>query len=375
MAEAGTQVTLAVERFGLGDVALRARYDALFEECPRAFIQQSTLWAEVIAELGPDEPLFLLCTDAGRDVAGLPLYVFRGPFGAILSSVPQAGPLGGVFCRPGLAREAREAAYAALIEAALAASRERDATALSLITNPFDPDLELVERHMEPDLVLENFTQFVPLDEIVEGRQLKLRDWQRRSNLSRCLKRARAAGFAPLERPDAAAFDAWYAIHAERHQEIGARPLPRRLLENIRRVLEPRGKAFFQVLTSGSEIASGTLFIGHREVLDVFMLSMNSRFAESQPNFLGTELSLFEARERGHTIYNWQSSPGRGSGVHRYKEQWGSQERAYAFVTRLFHRERIAGRSADEVRAGYPGHYVAPYAAFLDGFASSRYAK
>src|SRR5437867_2601579 len=80
----------------------RLRYDQLFGACPRASIQQSSLWAEVIGDIGPDQPMFLLANDGGQDVAGLPLYLYEHPLGNVLSSVPQPGPLGGVFTRPGL---------------------------------------------------------------------------------------------------------------------------------------------------------------------------------------------------------------------------------------------------------------------------------
>src|SRR5207249_1087653 len=92
-----------VEAFGLGDLPWRARYDALFAACPAAFVQQSSPWAEAIAPLGPDRVILLLFHDGTRDVAGLPLYLFEGPSGPVLTSVPQPGPLGGVFVRPGLA--------------------------------------------------------------------------------------------------------------------------------------------------------------------------------------------------------------------------------------------------------------------------------
>jgi hypothetical protein len=103
---------MRVFEFALTDGALRARYDALFEDCPAAFIQQSTYWSEVIQDLGPDRPIFLLCEEDGIAVGGLPLYLFRGRFGDVLTSVPQPGPLGGVFLRPGIGTQQQERVYA-----------------------------------------------------------------------------------------------------------------------------------------------------------------------------------------------------------------------------------------------------------------------
>src|SRR5262245_5451084 len=153
-----------VVAFGLDDGAARRQYDALFADCPHAFIQQSTAWAEAIAALGPDQPLFLMAVREGAAVGGLPLYLFQGPAGSILTSVPQAGPLGGVFVRRG---EPAEPVYAALLERAERIAREQRCLAFTVITSPFADDLALYERHLRPDLLLENFTQAVSLERVI----------------------------------------------------------------------------------------------------------------------------------------------------------------------------------------------------------------
>lgn len=367
---------MEVVEFGLEDARWRSRYDALFEATPDAFIQQSTLWAEVISELGPDRPIFLLCRDGDRDLAGLPLYLYEDGLGNILTSVPQPGPLGGVFCRSGLPEAGVERAYALLLERAERTARERRCLTLTIITNPFHPDLALYERHLAPDYVLENFTQYVPVDEaVVEGR-LALRDLDRRTNLSRNLKRARGAGFSVSTCQSDAELEAWSRIHEQRHSELGAAPLDPRLFHNIRRVLEPRGKARLLLVKAGGEIASGCLYVRHRAVMDVFMLSMSGRYAEQAPNFLNTEQSLLWAAGAGVRIYNWQSSPGRRSGVYRYKSQWGSREAAYHFVTkRLCTPERLREIGREAIRAQYRWHYVVPFGVFEDGFDKRWFSK
>src|SRR5687767_13737264 len=109
---------MEVVRFGLGDVHLRSGYDALFQSCPNALLQQSTYWAEAIQDLGPDEPMFLLAPTDRVAIAGLPLYLFRNSHGNITTSVPQAGPLGGVFGRDDADRLSE--ARTALLEGAVA---------------------------------------------------------------------------------------------------------------------------------------------------------------------------------------------------------------------------------------------------------------
>jgi hypothetical protein len=68
---------LEVTAFSLSDATHRLEYEKLFESCDDAFIQQSTYWAEAIKDLGPDEPIFILCRQGGNAIAGMPLYLYR----------------------------------------------------------------------------------------------------------------------------------------------------------------------------------------------------------------------------------------------------------------------------------------------------------
>jgi hypothetical protein len=365
----------AVEAFGLEDLPWRGRYDALFAACPAAFVQQSSQWAEAVAPLGPDRVILLLFHDGTRDVAGLPLYLFAGPSGPVLTSVPQPGPLGGVFVRPGVPEGDVEEAYARLLARAVDLAQAHQCLTLTLITNPFQPDLERYRRHLSPDYELANFTQYVPLPEAVADGRLVVRDALRRSNLSRALKRAHEAGFTVTEAATEEDLRAWHVVHAARHTALGARPLELRLFEGLHRRLSSTQRALWLV-RRGDEIASGCFFVLHQDVLDVYMLSAAPAHLEDAPNFLNTEHSLLWAAGRGVKVYNWQSSPARDSGVYRYKVQWGSREASYSFVTRrLCDPARLRAIGPDGARTSYRGHYLAPFPILEGGAATGRFEK
>ncbi len=358
---------LHVVAFGLEDHARRRRYDDLFERCPDAVIQQSTWWAEVIADLGADRPVFLLCERAGEPVAGLPLYLYTGGLGTLVSSVPQAGPLGGIFVRPDLTAGGVEAVHARLLAEARRLAEDAGAIALTIVTNPFRDDVELYRRFLAPHYTLESFTQAIALG-TTHGRDGLCMDGAKsRSALRRHRRRADAAGLTIAEQPTDEDFDRWYRLHGERHAALGARPLPRALLANVRRVLEPRGKAWFAVAKRGDEIASGVIVVGHRRIVDVFMISMNPRHRRLAPNWALTAATLRRAHDAGVATVNWQSSPSRDGGLYAFKRRWGSVERRYHFVTRLFVDVGvIRGWGRDALAEAFPGHFVVPFGALTD---------
>jgi hypothetical protein len=367
---------MEVVQFELKDRDFRSRYDRLFEACDSAFIQQSTDWAEAIKDLGPDRPIFLLCRHGDEDIAGLPLYLYEHSLGNIVTSVPQPGPMGGIFFRAGLSMEDLEHVYGSLLGRAEQLAREYHCVALTIITNPFFHDLELYQRYLSPTFVFENFTQYVSLAEVVSNGDILLPDYTRRSNLSRNVRRAKSAGFQLKSCDTEAEMRSWYCVHQERHRELGVEPLTLEFLRNVRRVLEPRHKSHLLLVKNGDEIASGCMYVYHRSIMDVLILSMNVKYAEHAPNYLNTEESLIEARSRGIQIYNWQSSASRKSGVYRYKQQWGSNDAVYYFVTKVFCEPKVLEEiGLDTIKQEYAWHYVVPFGVFTQGFHQKYFKK
>jgi hypothetical protein len=355
----------------------RRIYDELFEACENAFIQQSTYWAEVIAELGPDTAYFLFAEEDGRPIAGLPLYLYRHQFGAVLTSVPQSGPLGGVFVRPGVGQATAAACYQALLQEAVALARANQCIALSVVTNPIDDDLSYYRTELAPEYIFENFTQYISIREHFDAAgKVQLPDYNRRTNLSRNLSKARRAGYRIRHCTDPGEIDALYQVHLKRHAEISAPPIDIRLLRNIALHLVPRGKAFFLVVESDKGVVSWGVYVHHRQTLDVLRLNMDSAAAADCPNFLNTDESLHEARKLGVTCYNWQSAPSRASGVYRYKQQWGSQESKYYYVTKLFcPPSYLEELGVETLKREYQLHFIAPYVASAQKFAPGFYRK
>jgi hypothetical protein len=363
---------MQVIAFDLAETDKRARYDRLFAACPHAFIQQSTQWADVIADLGPDRPIFLLATDGGRDVGGLPVYLFEGQPGSILTSVPQAGPLGGVFCLPD---SDREQVYASLLAEAESIARAHRCLTLTVITNPISDDIELYRHHLDPSVLFENFTQVVPLQTAARDGQLTVPN-NKKGNPAATIRKAEAANFTTKLCSDDREFESWYAIHAQRAGEIGLPPPNRRLVERIWRDLAKQGLSFLQLVMAGDEVAAGCLFIVHRDICDVFAVSMDSRYAANAPNYLAVKAALLEMARRGVKMMNWQSSPRRGDGVYKFKRQWGSEERLYYFVTKTFrpHME-ILGIGLEGCQRYYANHYLVPFGVFQTGAIAGTFAK
>jgi hypothetical protein len=337
--------------------AADAELDELFAASPESVAQQTPGWWQVILGLGEDEALGLGCRSGDRLVGVLPAWRFEGPLGAVLVSCVQAGAFGGVTCRAGADRDA---VYRELLGAFVELARARRCAVATVISNPFWPDRELCERCLAPDFVLENVCQVLDLklalDEAGEPVGVP-------AGLRRNLRRACSGALRVDEEQSLANLREWYAIHAARHREIGAEPLPEALLRGALERLVPRdkGRFFFVRRSEDDEMVGGGLYLHHGSVLDAFMPSIRSEDAALRPAYLLALHSMRFARARGIRFYNWQASPPDG-GVERFKRQWGSRDVHYAYLTRVTGEvEPILQASPESVRAAYRWHYVLPF--------------
>ncbi len=348
---------LEVAVLATAEPALDAELEAFFSACPSSFAQQTSGWRDAIRSLGADEPMFLGCRRAGALVGVLPAYRFAGPLGAILNSVPQAGPLGGVACLP---EADPEPVYAALLRAFAELGASTGCALASLISNPFWPDRDRVERHLEPDYVLENVCQVLDLSSAFDAEGSFVGG---SANLRRNLRKAQRAPLRIDEEQSAANVEAWYTIHAERHREIGATPLPRGLFLGALLHMVPRDRArfFFVRRSADDEMVGGGFYVHHGAVIDALMPSVRSDQAKLGVAYRLALHSMRWARERGLRFYNWQASPP-GSGVYRFKRQWGSRDVHYAYLTRITgDAEPFLCSSVERVQRDYRWHYVLPF--------------
>jgi hypothetical protein len=356
----GNDRDTSVHLFDPGDESADRELHQFFDTCATSFAQQTPHWRSVIECMGVDEPLFLGARNGGGRLVGvLPVYRFEGPFGAILNSAPQAGPLGGIACRPE-SGHGRAGIYSALLEAFSELAVERDCALASVISNPLWPDQDIYEHCLRPDYTLRNSCCVTDLhaedSPVAPG-------WEGPTNLQRNLRKALSGSLVIDEEQSPENLQQWYVLHRARHLQIGATPLPQKLFEATLVHMVPADKArfFFVRLAGSGEMVAGGLYLYHEAVMDSLMPSFSSTHARLAPNYLLALHSMRWARDRGIRYYNWQASPPDG-GVHRFKRQWSGVDRHYAYFTRITgDASAFLASNPAEVSRHYPWHYALPF--------------
>ena len=342
-----------------------AEYENLFNTCSSGFIQQSVYWADVVSPLSPDTPYFLIsCDEQGEPLAGLSLYYFKTQSGEILTSVPHAGPLGGIFYKPDIAGELKQDIYNSLLTTVFKLAKDLNCISLTVITNPIENDAELYKNTATPNYVFRNFCQVVELETVIDDNgEYNSGRSKYNNDIKRNLEKASENGIYVEWVNDDAEFEAWYEIHKKRHNELNATPLPKELLKNIMRVLKPAGKGDLALVKQKGRIIGGCIFVWHKKIVDAFIMSSESDYMIYGINHALTDFAIKYFRSKGMQWFNWQSCK-KNSGVYDFKKRWGSREMEYEFLTWTFEGfDKVFETPIEKLAEEYKWHYLAPFEA------------
>jgi CelD/BcsL family acetyltransferase involved in cellulose biosynthesis len=293
------------------DPAADPRWDALVLGDQDAGAYHLGAWAAVLREAYGQRPCYLALEAADGSLrAGLPMMYTRGiATGRRMRSLPVLPPAGP------LARSEDDARL--LLEAACERTDAARARIWSLHARR--PGLDelvprLVARPKHPTYVL-------PLDG--DPDELR-RGWKKgASNLFRSLRKAEKAGVTVREAASDADVRRFHALYARTMRRRRVVPRPYAQIAAARRLL-PDGVFRLLVAEHDGAVVAGALFHSFRSTLDLLYNGSDERRLDVRPNHALYWRAIVMASEAGHSELDFgHARP--GSGLARFKEQWGAQ--------------------------------------------------
>jgi len=301
--------------------------------------------------MGKDSWVLFLAKKQGRIVGALSTFIFRHRLGTSLNSIPYPGPMGGI--ATDISKDHASTIYEILLGHLVAFGRQNNIDLLTTITSPFQNDIYLYERYLNPTHILKNFTQYVDLKNPLRFSH----------GIRQRIRKTDSSSYQIWEDDKISIIKQWWLIYRLRMRELGVRPIPLQFFLSIRENLAPKNARFFFINVE-EKLVGGCVYIFHRDILDVYMLSCLSRYNSLSPATLLTYQTIAWARKKGFRIYNFQSSKRRGDGVYQFKAQWGAVEAPYYFVTKVLHKAKLEGMldvPFERITTGYRWHYLLPY--------------
>lgn len=327
--------------------------------CAFGSVQFSLDWRNLIRNLGDDEPYFVVAKENNDIVGVLPLYYCKNKFGNVLTTNVW-DTISGVLCSR---HTDPKKVHRSLIEYSISLAQELDCTVLSMGTNPFQGEEEFYFKSLQPDYIMENFVQYMILDEIYDqDGKPKHPNYLRRSNLSRNLEMVKQQHVIISDEQREDNVDQCFKIHERRMRELGAAPYPKSFFDHTLHEITLRGHGNFLFAFYEQRMIAGCLFFSNQHMIDVYMMCRDSDFNSIRANFALTLRMLEYARENRIPLVHWMSSPQRGGGVYRWKEQWGSHGRTFYYLTKVigdisFWKEM----PLTKLSSAYRHHYLLPF--------------
>jgi serine/alanine adding enzyme len=279
---------------------------ALWEEFVNSNIQCCNYhrwgWKRVIENSFRWPTYYLMAREDARVVGTLPLVWQKSSlFGSFLTSMPFLN-CGGVIAQSKPAKDA-------LVAEGIALAKRLRVEYVEL-RHRFDPELGLPVKTHKVAMVLEIKPD---TDAMLSGLPHKVR-----TDIRKSIKAELEAEFGGEE-----FLDEFYDIFAKNMRDLGTPTYGRNFFSEILKAF-PKDSYICVVRHKGKAIAVSFLS-GYRDTIEALWSSSLYEYASMKPNmFLYWKILCF-AGERGFRLFDFGRSSV-GSGTHRFKKQWGSQE-------------------------------------------------
>ncbi|MBN1269871.1 MAG: GNAT family N-acetyltransferase [Kiritimatiellae bacterium] len=306
------------------------------------------MYRDMLVLAGVGQPCYLGARSDGQLVGLLPAFSFTSEAGTVFSSLPFFGPNAGVLCADD---EKAPEIHRLLLGALLENAREHDAVCCSVYTPFLFDRFELYDSAMPDALVVNKFTQYL---------DLHATKWD--SSIQYDLRKARRKGVEVTQEILPERIRGFYDIYEQNCRDYGIPLKPRACIEYL--LGEPlRGRctdAYFAV--RDDELLAGLLVIRSPVTVSYYLPCATAEARTLQPGTLLVDEAVRRAREEGARFWNWESSPGRDTGVYHFKEKWGSREETYKmYVQRLRPPGFFEKLGREGIERHFPFYFVYPF--------------
>ena len=339
--------------------AKKGLYEEFLDNAEISSAMYSLEWSRAICDLGKDSSYFIVAEEDGKIVGVLPLYYYKGRFGNLLNTNAWH-TISGITC---LSNCDRKRVYEELLDYCLYLAKELDCSVVSIGTNPFLEDKEYYFEVFKPDYVMENFVQYICLKEIFDENGVIVHpNYAKRTNLSRNLEKAKLQKVVISDVQSEDNVNQLFKIQEKRMKELGTSPFPPSFMHSVLKNLTLHGKGKYLFAFIDEKMVAGCLFLANKKVMDIYMMCMDSDYKEVRMNYALTDYMLKWGYKNGISFFHWMSSPCKGDGVYKWKEQWGSRERTFWYLTRILGDiSQWRRNSLSELAKAYEWHYLLPF--------------
>jgi len=152
-----------------------------------------------------------------------------------------------------------------------------------------------------------------------------------KSQIKRGIRRARRHGLRTERRTDAAALEAFYALHVETRRRLGAPTQPKRFIERFGALFDA-GLGFVAVVLDQARPIAAAVFLTHNATLTYKYGASEASSLRKRPNNLLFADVISWACGAGFRTLDFGRTDLDNEGLRSFKRSWGSSEQELAYT-------------------------------------------
>ncbi|HDZ08447.1 hypothetical protein LCGC14_0013580 [marine sediment metagenome] len=341
---------------------LASQYEQLLAESPIGMFNHSLRYREFLKEILPDAEDHYLCAFNNNEmVAALPVFVKKGPYGAVVNSLPFFGSHGGFIYKV----PADSTAIADLLVAFNTLCADVNAFSSTVVEAALEKNEEKYEAFCA-NFFDERIGQITHLPNISNAECLDNELFgilhQKTRNM---VRKGQKGGFSVTHDGSMSTLKTLHEIHDNNIRSIGGSPKPLNVFIAISKVFRYDEDYRIYTASKNGRIVSALLVLYFKDMVEYFTPATLEAYRSDQPLSLLIYTAMRDAiLERESRHWNWGGTWLSQKGVYQFKSRWGTTDYPYRYHVQVSHTiNELSIISKEVLLKGYPYFYTVPFAA------------
>lgn len=336
-------------------------YTQLILRDERALFNSSLAFRQLLEQVTGAEDYYLIALEDNRIIGTLPTFLrLNDKLGNVLNSLPWYGSNPGVTVDPSYSDQ--QQVKVSLLSAFRELAQEKKAVTSTIITRPFEPDLDLYREHTKYDFLDSRIGMITTLPEFSDTIDSDLMAIIH-SKTRNLIRKAQKSGIKLWHDDSGESLHFLADVHRQNMEAVGAPSKGLELFDAISRI-STYDKDYRIYIAELDGVKIGALLLTYfSRTVGYFTPAIVVDYRSYQPLNLLIFNAMKDAAEKGFRYWNWGGTtlPSQ-EGVYHFKKRWGSDECTYYYYTCCYTDiSHLLSQSKETLLKEYPYFYVLPF--------------
>ena len=342
------------------DSTKEERYESFLKAQENMFLSYSTKFKNMLIPYLGDEPKYFLAECDGEITGILPAFLKRNKkYGNVINSLPFFGSHGGVVCKQGMPQSKVRQTKELLIQKFNSFAIEQDVISSTIITSPFENDIEIYNNHTQFDYLDSRIGQITHLPDISDSLDSTVMDLIH-SKTRNIIRKAVKSGVSVRYSSSTTDLKILADFHKENMNSINVLSKDWSFFQLVTQIFDHDTDYRLYMAELDGKIIAGLLLFYINQTVEYYIPAVNVEYRNLQANSLLIYEAMKDAIQRGFKYYSFGGTQRSNKGVYNFKKRWGAIDYEYTYFIRIYDKS-TKYLSPEVILQEYPNYYIIPF--------------